>query len=85
MLLSAFWKRLTKRRRRVSFYESDLMRKAAETSGPVNISWLTDEALDRIVTTEPHTLRAEAAHHELEMRARERRAAAMSVSEVLTR
>ncbi len=77
MLLTAFWKKLTRRRRRVSFYDSDLMRKAAETSGPVNISWLTDEVLNRIVETEPHTLRAEAAHHELEARARERRAAAI--------
>ncbi|HEY4343055.1 MAG TPA: hypothetical protein VGN05_01805 [Parvibaculum sp.] len=85
MFLSAFWRRLTGRRRRVSFYDSDLMRKAAETAGPVNISWLTEEALNRIVENEPHTLRAEAAHHELESRARERLAAAMPVSEVLSR
>lgn len=85
MLLSAFWKRLTKRRRRTSFYESHLMRQAAETAGPVNISWLTDEALTRIIENEPYTLRAEAAHHQLEIRARERRIASAPASQVLTR
>lgn len=84
MLLSELWKRLTKRRRRVSFYESHLMRKATETAGPVNISWLTDEALIRIVETEPHTLRAEAAHYELELRARQSHAAAGTMPQVLT-
>lgn len=84
MLLMELGKKLFKRRRRVSFYDSNLMRHAVETTGPVNISWLTDEALNRIVETEPHTLRAEAAHHELEARARDRLAAATSGSGLLS-
>lgn len=84
MLLLELWKKLFRRRRRVSFYDSSLMRHAVETAGPTNMSWLTDEALNRIVETEPHTLRAEAAHHELEARARERLAAATPGSHLLS-
>jgi len=84
MLLLELGKKLFRRRRKVSFYDSNLMRRAIETSGPVNISWLTDEVLNRIVETEPHTLRAEAAHHELEARARERLAAATPGSHLLS-
>jgi len=69
MWLTRFWRYLTGQRRRVSFYDSAVMRQAIETAGPVNMAWLTDEALEIIVETEPHTLRAEVAHHELEMRA----------------
>ncbi|MGV8995723.1 MAG: hypothetical protein ACOH12_02110 [Parvibaculaceae bacterium] len=46
-------------------------------SGPVNMAWLTNEALETIVQTEPHTLRSEIAHHELEMRAIRARREAM--------
>ncbi|HEX7776533.1 MAG TPA: hypothetical protein VF449_08395, partial [Parvibaculum sp.] len=76
MLLTALWKHWMARRR-MSFYESQhAMRRAVETAGPVDMSWLTDEALMRIVEAEPGSLRAEAAHHRLEERARERLAAA---------
>lgn len=84
MLLSELWKKLFKHRRRISFYDSKLMRRAIETSGPTNMSWLTDEVLNRIVETEPHTLRAEAAHYELEARARERLAAATPGAHLLS-
>jgi hypothetical protein len=77
MSLMTLWKHWM-RNRRISFYENQhAMRRAVETAGPVDMSWLTDEALMRIVEQEPGTLRAEAAHHRLEERARERRAAAM--------
>ena len=69
MLLMRFWRYMRGQKRRVSFYDSAVMRQAVETSGPVNMAWLTDEALEIIVQTEPHTLRSEAAHHEFEMRA----------------
>jgi hypothetical protein len=83
MLLSALWKTWMGRRR-MSFYESQhAMRRALETAGPVDMSWLTDEALMRIVEQEPGSLRAEAAHHRLEERARERRAAAMTGSDTV--
>lgn len=69
MMLTRFWRYLTRQKRRVSFYESKVMRQAVEMAGPINLAWLTNEALETIVQTEPHTLRAEVAHHELEMRA----------------
>lgn len=78
MRLANIWK-LWKKNRRLSFYESQhVMRRAAETAGPVDISWLSDEALMRIVEGEPGTIRAEAAHYCLEQRARERLASAVS-------
>lgn len=75
MLLQDLWRHFRRRRHRVSFYESDVMREAVKTSGPVNIGWLTDDALRKIVETEPNTIRSEYAHHELEMRAVHRRQA----------
>ncbi len=69
MLLTRFWRYIRGQRHRVSFYDSTVMRQAVETAGPVNMAWLTNEALEMIVQSEPHSLRAEAAHHELEMRA----------------
>lgn len=76
MLLFEIWRYLVGRRR-ASFYETqDAMRQAIETAGPVDISWLTEEALLHIAETEPHTLRAEAAMHEIESRMRERIVAA---------
>jgi hypothetical protein len=77
MSLAGLWK-LWMKQRRISFYDSQhAMRRAIETAGPVDIGWLTDEALMRIVEQEAGTLRAEAAHHRLEERARERLAAAI--------
>lgn len=77
MLLQDLWKLFRRHRQRVSFYDSDVMREAVKTSGPVNIGWLTDDALHQIVETEPNSLRSEYAHHELEMRAIRRRQASM--------
>lgn len=73
MPLLRLWRYLTGHRRRVSFYDSQLMREAIDSAGLAEISWFTDERLQTIVETEPHTLRSEAAHHELEMRALRRR------------
>ncbi|MGB3809149.1 MAG: hypothetical protein WA943_03575 [Parvibaculum sp.] len=85
MLLSAFWKHLTKRRRRVSFYETQhQMRRAIERPGPTDILLMSDEALKKIVEKEPRTLRGEAAHHELETRLRERRLAVLPASRVIS-
>lgn len=80
MLFTRLWRYMTGNRRRVSFYDSTVMRQAFEMSGPVNMAWLTSEALEIIVQTEPHTLRSEIAHHELEMRAIRARQEALSNS-----
>ncbi len=77
MLLQDMWRHFRRHRRRVSFYDSDVMREAVKTAGPVNIGWLTDDALREIVETEPNTIRSEYAHHELEMRAIRRRQSSM--------
>jgi hypothetical protein len=69
MPLSRFWRHLKRRSRRVSFYDSHVMREAFRTAGPVSVSWLTDEALHSIVENEPGSLRAEIARHELDLRA----------------
>ncbi len=73
MPLLRLWRHLTGHRRRVSFYDSQIMRGTIESTGLADMSWYTDEALQAIVETEPHTLRSEIAHHELEMRAVRRR------------
>ena len=77
MLFSTFWKHLTRRRRRVSFYDSQMMSGHGVDGENLNFSLFPDKTLERIIEFEPNTLRAEAAHHELEARARQRRAAAI--------
>lgn len=69
MSLFRFWRYLTGHRRRVSFYDSQIMREATGSSGLAELRSYTDEALHTIVEKEPHTLRSELAHHELEIRA----------------
>lgn len=84
MPLLKYLKFLFRRNRRISFYESETMRQAAESAPPVQLAWLTDETLHRIVETEGNSLRAEIAAHEIEMR-QQRRASALGTSEhVLT-
>ena len=78
MLFSAFWKHLTRRRRRLSFYETQLTSGNGVDGGNPNFSLFPDKTLEHIVEFEPNTLRAEAAHHELEKRARQHRKAAAS-------
>ncbi|MDO8422426.1 MAG: hypothetical protein Q7S99_09720 [Parvibaculum sp.] len=73
MPLHRFWRYLTGHRRRVSFYDSEVMREATKFASPSSMAWFTDEVLQGIVENEPHTLRSEIAHHELEMRAVRRR------------
>jgi hypothetical protein len=69
MFFIRIWRLLTRRERRVSFYESDIMREAVRKSDTHLMATMSDEVLQAIVANEPHTLRSEAAHHELETRA----------------
>ncbi len=84
MPLHRLWRYLRGHRRRISFYDSEVMREATKTTRPASMSWFTDEALQAIVEAEPHTLRAEIAHHELEMRAIRRRQDSNSTSGILS-
>lgn len=83
MLFSAFWKHLIRRRRRVSFYESQMTSGHGVDGEDLNFSLFPDKTLEHIVEFEANTLRAEAAHHEMERRASLRRAAAMPSQTVM--
>lgn len=84
MSLLDFWRLLTGRRR-VSFYDSqEVMRRAVEEMDPMDLTSLSDEALWRIVEEEPRSIRAEAAHRQLEWRARERRLSPPDGSRIVT-
>lgn len=69
MFLTRIWRLFSRRERRVSFYESAVMRDAVRRSDTRFMAALSDDVLQAIVANEPHTLRSEAAHHELEARA----------------
>ncbi|MBC7103097.1 MAG: hypothetical protein H5U13_07725 [Parvibaculum sp.] len=75
MFISELWRRLTSRtRRKRSFYESqEVMRRAVELTGPVDIRLHSDEELRCILETDRSALRREAAERELELRAARRR------------
>jgi hypothetical protein len=75
MSISELWRRLTSRtRRKRSFYESqEVMRRAVELTGPVDIRLHSDEELRCILETDRSALRREAAERELELRATRRR------------
>lgn len=84
MSLADLW-RLFAGRRRVSFYDSqEVMRRAVERNGPMDLTNLSDEALWRIVEEEPNSLRAEAAHRQLEWRVQARRMSKTSDSHLAT-
>ena len=74
MSISELWRRLTSRtRRKRSFYESqEVMRRAVELTGPVDIRLHSDEELCRILETDDSAVRREAAKRELELRAARR-------------
>jgi hypothetical protein len=75
MSVFEFWRRLTGRtRHKRSFYESqEVMRRAVELTGPVDIRLHSDEELRCILETDRSALRREAAERELELRATRRR------------
>lgn len=81
MWISAFWKYLTRRRRRASFYDTQLTSGHGVDGENLNFSLFPDKTLEHILEFEPNTLRAEAAHHELEKRAHQRRQTMSSNSE----
>lgn len=74
MSISDLWRRLTSRtRRKRSFYESqEVMRRAVELTGPVDIRLHTDEELRCILETDRSPLRRQAAERELMLRASRR-------------
>lgn len=74
MSISELWRRLTSRtRRKRSFYESqEVMRRAVELTGPVDIRLHSDEELRCILETDRSALRREAAERELALRAARR-------------
>ena len=74
MSISELWRRLTSRtRRKRSFYESqEVMRRAVELTGPVDIRLHSDEELRCILETDDSAVRREAAKRELELRAARR-------------
>lgn len=71
MSISELWRRLTSRtRRKRSFYESqEVMRRAVELTGPVDIRLHSDEELRCILETDDSALRRDAAERELKLRA----------------
>tara|TARA_R110000824_G_scaffold118960_14_gene272245 strand:+ start:380137 stop:380397 length:261 start_codon:yes stop_codon:yes gene_type:complete len=84
MLLFKYLRHIFRRSSRISFYESETMRQAAESAPPIQLAWLSDEALHRIVETEGKSLRAEIAAHEIEMRQNRRTSSAASSDHLLT-
>ncbi|PKQ01897.1 MAG: hypothetical protein CVT73_21065 [Alphaproteobacteria bacterium HGW-Alphaproteobacteria-12] len=74
MSIAELWRRLTSRtRRKRSFYESqEVMRRAVDLTGPVDIRLHSDEELRCILETDGSALRREAAERELELRAARR-------------
>ena len=75
MSFSDLWRRLTSRgRRKRSFYESqEVMRRAVERTGPVDLRLHSDEELHCILETDRSMLRREAAERELALRDERRR------------
>lgn len=71
MSISELWRRLTSRtHRKRSFYESqEVMRRAVELTGPVDIRLHSDEELRCILETDDSALRRDAAERELKLRA----------------
>ena len=74
MSISELWRRLTtRRRRRRSFYDTqDVMRRAIEATGPVDLRLFADEDLRCILETDKNERRREAAGAELAFRASRR-------------
>ncbi|MEQ8268531.1 MAG: hypothetical protein RH982_15155 [Parvibaculum sp.] len=79
MSISTLWRRLKSRKhRKRSFYESqEVMRRAVETTGPVDMRLCTDEELRCVLETDNSALRRQAAELELTNRAERRGHAGM--------
>lgn len=70
MAISTFLRRFGRRRHRRSFYDSqDVMRRAVETVGPVDMCLCTDAELHSVFETDKSALRRQAAERELASRA----------------
>tara|TARA_R110002110_G_scaffold405076_1_gene623935 strand:+ start:15975 stop:16223 length:249 start_codon:yes stop_codon:yes gene_type:complete len=70
MTISTFLRRFGRRPRKRSFYDSqEVMRRAVETVGPVDMCLCTDAELHRVLETDKSTLRRQAAEQELASRA----------------
>ena len=74
MSITDIWRRLMSRsRRKRSFYESqEVMRRAVELTGPIDVRLHSDEELRHILQTERSVLRRQAAEKELGLRAARR-------------
>ena len=74
MSITDIWRRLMSRsRRKRSFYESqEVMRRAVELTGPIDVRLHSDEELRHILQTERSVLRRQAAEKELGLRATRR-------------
>lgn len=74
MSISELWRRLTTRRKRKkSFYDTqEVMRRAVEQAGPVDLCRFSNEDLRCILETDRNERRREAAEKELALRASRR-------------
>ncbi|MEP0707605.1 hypothetical protein [Parvibaculum sp.] len=70
MSISGIWRRLTTRRRRKrSFYDTqEVMRRAVEAAGPVDLRLFSDEDLRCVVETDRNEQRRKSAEKELASR-----------------
>lgn len=71
MSISNLWRRLTNRKyRKRSFYESqEVMRRAVEMAGPIDMRLRSNEELHCVLETDKSTVRRQAAERELALRA----------------
>jgi hypothetical protein len=75
MSLFSIWRRMTSRRKRRSFYDSqEVMRHAVESMGPIDMRLMADSDLRGILATEGSAPRRMAAEKELAFRAAHRSA-----------
>lgn len=73
MSISNIWRRLTSRRKKRSFYESqEVMRQVVESMGPIDMRLMADSDLRGILETEGSPPRRKAAEKELAFRAAHR-------------
>ncbi|PKQ04382.1 MAG: hypothetical protein CVT73_13615 [Alphaproteobacteria bacterium HGW-Alphaproteobacteria-12] len=70
MTISSFLRRFGRRRHKRSFYDSqEVMRRAVETTGPVDMCLCTDTELHSVLETDKSALRRQAAGREIARRA----------------
>lgn len=81
MSLFSIWRRITSRRKRRSFYDSqEVMRHVVESMGPIDMRLMADSDLRGILETEGSAPRRMAAEKELAFRAAHRSATAPHAS-----